>query len=83
VKNLYLLTDLGEIDLLGEVPGIAAYASLVDRTLDTDIRGYTCRILNIETLIESKKIAGRDKDRLAVYYLEAIRFKQADDGTRP
>lgn len=83
VKNLYLLTDLGEIDLLGEVPGIGTYPSLFDKTVETDVGGFTCRVLNIETLIESKKVAGRDKDRVAIYHLEAIRSKQGDGGAQP
>ena len=37
-----------------------------------DVGGFRVRVLDLETLIAAKKVANRDKDRIAVRYLEAI-----------
>jgi len=79
-KNLYLLTDLGQIDFLGELPGICSYAELNGKTVSLDVGGFACRILDIDTLIAAKTIAGRPKDINGVYHLEAIRRKLRERG---
>ena len=72
-KNLNLTTDLGVIDILGEVSGIGTYADLAGRTVQVEIEGLTVRVIDLDTLIAAKRAAGRDKDRIAVYHLEAIK----------
>ena len=74
-KNLNLVTNLGAIDILGEVPGVGSYNSLKPRILVVDIGGLKCPVLDLDTLIASKKAAGRPKDQLGVRHLEAIRKK--------
>jgi predicted nucleotidyltransferase len=73
VKNLYILTELGVIDLLGEVPGIGTYAEIQGRTIEADLGGFVCRVLDLDTLIAAKRVANRDKDQLAIRHLEVIR----------
>ncbi|HVT91066.1 MAG TPA: hypothetical protein VHD56_19595 [Tepidisphaeraceae bacterium] len=74
LKNLYLDTDLGKIDLLGELPGVCSFHELHDKTVMMDVgSGLMCRVLDIDTLIAAKRKAGRDKDKLAIRYLEAIK----------
>jgi predicted nucleotidyltransferase len=73
LRNLNLLTDLGVIDLLGEVPEVGDYHAIKGRTIEIDIGGLRCKVLDLETLIESKRAAGREKDKLGVFHLEAIR----------
>ena len=74
LKNLYVLTDLGVIDFLGEVSGIGFYADAINRsetvTLSLDL---TCRMLDIDALIAAKRAAGRPKDIQAVHQLEVVR----------
>jgi hypothetical protein len=72
LKNLYLVTTLGKIDLLGELPGIGPYAEIRGRSVEMDVGGFCVRVLDLETLIAAKKVANRDKDRIAVRHLEAI-----------
>jgi len=79
-KNLYLDTNWGILDVLGELPGIGTYEELHDKTVEMDLGGFTCRVLNLETLIEAKTAAGRDKDKLGVQHLEKIRKKQQKPG---
>lgn len=73
IKNLYLVTDLGSIDLLGELPGVCSYSDLAHRSVEMDVGGFRCRVLDLDTLIEAKRVAARPKDRYALVHLEAIR----------
>lgn len=72
LKNMYLRTDLGLLDVLGEVPGIGRYDELKDRTVEMAFQHVQCRVLDLETLIAAKQFAGRDKDKPAVHELQAI-----------
>jgi len=73
VKNLYLLTDLGAIDLLGELPGVGGFGEIRHRSVEMDVGGFGCRLLDLDTLIAQKRVANREKDRRALPYLLAIR----------
>ena len=39
IRNIYVVTDIGPIDLLNEVPGIGPYAELTGRTVEMDLGG--------------------------------------------
>ena len=71
-KNLYLETDLGQLDILSEITGVGAYAEVVLHTISLDLGGAMCRVLDLDALIRSKKAMGRPRDRQAVIELEAI-----------
>ncbi len=73
LKILYLATDLGMVDLLGEVPDIGTFEQLKDKTIVLELGGFRCRVLDLDTLIASKRAANRVKDRLALLHLDAIR----------
>jgi hypothetical protein len=77
IKNLYLITALGKLDLLGELPGVCSYAELAGRTVEMDLGGFRCRVLDLDTLIAAKKAANRQKDQTALHHLEAIRKYRA------
>lgn len=70
-NNLYLKTDLGQIDLLGSIPqGDSAYAKA--RSVVIDLPYGRCRLLDIPALIQSKEMVGRPKDFLVTAELRAI-----------
>ena len=79
LKNLYLRTDAGQLDVLGELPDVCTYGELVPRSVTMDVDGIACRVIDIDTLIAAKRAAGRDKDLLTIRYLEAIKQKRAND----
>jgi hypothetical protein len=83
IKNIYVVTDIGPIDRLNEVTGIGSYAEVADRTVVLDVGRFTCRVLDLDTLIASKKIAARPKDHAAVMQLEAIKRVQDRDAKNP
>jgi hypothetical protein len=72
LNNLYLQTDLGQLDILGEIPGLGDYPVICVRAVELDFAGIKCRVLDIPTLIQAKRFAGRPKDHQAVRELQYI-----------
>jgi predicted nucleotidyltransferase len=70
--NFTLDTDLGELDLLGEIAG-GGYAELLPHSDELTIYGLKCHCLKLEKLIEVKRAAGRPRDFEAIAELEALR----------
>jgi len=80
--NFTLTTDIGDVDLLGEVTGGGGYDNLAGSTLSIRVFGIECRCLTLDKLIEVKRAAGRPRDFEAIAELEAIREQRAR-GARP
>ncbi len=70
--NFTLNTRLGDIDLLGEITGGGGYDDLLPHTIDVVLFGYSCRCLDLPTLIRVKRAAGRPRDLEALAELQAI-----------
>ncbi len=77
--NFTLSTDVGDLDLLGEVGGIGPYPAVLEASEPNILYGISCRVLSLEALIRSKRFAGRTKDLPVVTELEAIREAQEPD----
>jgi hypothetical protein len=74
--NFTLTTDIGPLDLLGEVAGGGRYEDLVSHSIEAEVFGVRCRVLDLETLIATKKAAGRPKDFEAIAELELLRDRR-------
>ncbi len=73
---LTLATTAGEIDLLAFVKGLGDFTK-VDAAAETiDFDGFSLRVLSVDGLIAAKTAAGREKDRLGLVELEAIKELQ-------
>jgi hypothetical protein len=70
--NFTFDTDVGKIDILGEVQGVGWYADCLENSDEINLFGYQLRVLTLEKLISAKRSAGRTKDLLALPELEAI-----------
>lgn len=70
--NFTLTTDLGDLDLLGEVLGGGTYEELLDESLELDAFEIPCRFVTLEKLIELKTAAGRPKDFEAIAELRSL-----------
>jgi predicted nucleotidyltransferase len=81
--NFTLTTDLGDIDLLGEIVGGGSYENLAARTMVIRVFGIECRCLDLDTLIQVKRAAGRPKDLEVIAELEAIREERGRSGEAP
>lgn len=69
--NFTLTTDLGDLDLLAEIPG-GAYESLLPDSFALTVFGMDCQCLGLRRLIEVKRAAGRPKDLEAIAELETL-----------
>ncbi|MBI5473166.1 MAG: hypothetical protein HY961_12555 [Ignavibacteriae bacterium] len=70
--NFTFDTDLGEIDILGEVGGVGFYEGVLAHAIDAELLGLRVLVLDIDALTKSKKHAGRKKDEPVILELEAI-----------
>lgn len=70
--NFTLTTEIGDLDLLGEVAGGGSYQSLFDDTSVVKIFGLEVQCVTLEKLIHLKRAAGRPKDLEAIAELEAL-----------
>lgn len=80
-KNLYLVTRLGQLDILGEISGIGGFDAVKNYSEIANLGGLSCPILTIEGLILAKQAMGRPKDIQAAIQLEAIRDRKLNGGT--
>lgn len=74
--NFTLITDLGWLDLLGEIAGGGRYEDLLPHSITIAAFGIECHVLDIETLIRTKRSAGRRKDLEGIAELESLRDRQ-------
>jgi hypothetical protein len=74
--NFTLVTQLGWIDLLGEVAGGGNYDDLLPHSIQIEAFGVRSRVLDLDTLIHTKRAAGRIKDFEAIAELEVLRKRQ-------
>ena len=71
--NFTLSTELGDLDLLGEVTGIGDYAAVLAASEPVELFDRTFNVLTLDALIASKRAAGRPKDLQVLPELEALR----------
>ncbi len=70
--NFTLTTDLGPIDLLGEVAGGGTYEELLPYTESVEFIESSIRCVTLPMLIQLKRAAGRPKDLEVIAELEAL-----------
>ena len=73
LKNMYLQTDLGALDCLGDIAGIGDYDKVAGCSITMSFPFGDCRVLSLDSLIASKEAANRDKDSYALRFLRAIK----------
>jgi hypothetical protein len=74
--NFTLSTDAGDVDLLGEVPGVGGFDAAVGDAPSVDIYGRAVRILSLDMLERAKRAAGRRRDLLDLAEIVEIRRRQ-------
>jgi len=85
LKNLYLQTDLGKLDCLGEVAGIGDYDAVLKQSVVAQFSYGEFRFLTLDGLITAKQAAGRERDLAALRHLLAIkeRISRGPNGPEP
>jgi len=80
--NFTFQTEIGDIDLLGEVAGIGDYKTVKAHSVTKHFYDCDVSILSIEGLIKAKRAAGRTKDLLVLPELEALREVLIEGGEK-
>ena len=78
--NFTLVTDLGDLDVLGEVSGIGFYEAVRAQSVAKVLYRMSIQVLTVDGLIRAKKAAGRTKDKLHLLELEEIKKLQQSGG---
>lgn len=74
--NFTLITDLGSLDLLGEMSGVGGYREIVGDAKVINLGSVSCQVASLDTIIQSKEAADRPKDRATLPELKALRTIQ-------
>lgn len=72
-----LATRHGELHILNEVPGAAAYAGMRTRALSTDLDGIAVRIVGVDDLIRMKQTSARPSDIEDIEVLTTVARREA------
>jgi hypothetical protein len=78
VLNMTLVTDLGDLDLIGDAMGAPSFEDVYDRSVTLEVDSRTIRVSSIPDLIAMKRAAGRPKDIAHIYELEALQRLQEE-----
>ena len=70
--NVTLATDIGDIDLLGELDGVGQFPDVSKGAELLRIFDIPCRVANLDVIIQSKRAAGRPKDLNVLPELNAL-----------
>ncbi|MBK7961517.1 MAG: nucleotidyltransferase [Bdellovibrionales bacterium] len=72
VRNIYLETDFGILDVISEVTGVGDYNRLKSQAVEIELFGQRCKVISIEDLIQSKEKMERHKDIMTARELRAL-----------
>ena len=76
--NFTLTTDLGDLDILGEVAGVGAYAQVAAGSSELVVGDTPIRVMDLDALERSKRAAGRAKDLLDLAEIAEIRRRSVE-----
>lgn len=74
-----LVTDVGDLDLLGEVSGVGTFVEMIEKAGNVELFDVKIKIISLEDLIKAKRAANRPKDLLVLLELEALREVLTDE----
>jgi hypothetical protein len=77
-KNLYLDTEIGQLDCLSLIDGVGDYNQVKQASRTIKFGKVKIHVLDIDALIKAKKALNRPHDRLVITQLEAIKKLQEE-----
>ena len=75
--NFTLTTDLGDLDILGEILGVGRYPEVAAGSSDLPVGGIRILVMDLDALERAKRAAGRAKDLLDLAEIAEIRRHSA------
>lgn len=79
ITMLNLVTRAGDLDIAMHPAGIANFADWDAHAIDLVVLGVPVRVARLDEIIRSKEAAGRDKDRITLPLLRALRDRRRRD----
>lgn len=76
-------TDFGDIDLIGELPGLGDYDSCLRLSSAVELENFSVLALTVEGLIKSKEAANRPKDQAHLVTLRALKEMEDEESHGP
>jgi hypothetical protein len=73
LKNLYLDTDIGQLDCLSFINGVGDFQTVKQKSMLIKADDIRLPVLNLDALIETKKAMDRPRDKEALLQLQAIK----------
>ncbi|MHC4560359.1 MAG: nucleotidyltransferase [Planctomycetota bacterium] len=73
IKNLYLDTNIGQLDCLSFIDGIGDYQQVKQASKLVEVENMQVRVLGLDALIKAKKAMNRPRDKEAILQLKAIK----------
>lgn len=73
VKNIYLETDIGVLDIMSEIPNLGGFDRVHSSAIEIEIFDHKCKVMCLDDLIEVKKHLKRSKDQALFHELVAIK----------
>ena len=83
IQNLYLDTDLGQLDCLSSIKGVGDYLAVLAASIPISLPAGMCRILSLDALIQAKSAMGRARDQEVVIQLRALREQSSETHNPP
>ena len=71
-KNLYLDTDIGQLDCLSFIDGLGDYSQVKQESELVEVEDMKIRVLRLDALVKSKRALNRPRDKAAIMQLESI-----------
>jgi hypothetical protein len=75
--NFTLTTDLGDLHISGEIPGVGGYVQVSAGSSELSVGKASIRVMDLDTLERSKRAAGRAKDLLDLAEIAEIRRRSS------
>lgn len=72
IKNIYLKTDWGILDIMSDQAPAGDFSQLKSRAVEVDLYGRTCKVISLDDLIKIKESMSRPKDIQALVELKRI-----------
>lgn len=72
-----LTTDLGDLDLLGDVPGVGGYAAVAEGASALDVGGLAIQVMDPDALTKATRAAGRAKDLFDLVEIAEIKKRSS------
>ena len=74
--NFTLATEIGDLDLLGELTGVGGYGQVARDAEELELYGHPVRVASLDVLERNKLAVGRAKDLLDIEAIAEIRKRR-------